>query len=117
MAKARNLDAPVKKVRKINPLGYRVLISLMDENDMTDGGLYLPEGAKQNMNESLLARVIEVASATDQDTDEEHNISGIPLGATVLIAKNTGTRVPWDDRLRIVASKDILAIVEEVSLI
>ncbi len=117
MAKVHKLDVPVKKVRKINPLGYRVLILLLDENDMTEGGLYLPEGAKQAMNESLLARVIEVASAMDQDSDEEHNISGIPLGATVLIARNTGTKVPWDDRLRIVASKDILAIVEEVDLI
>ncbi|NMC62536.1 MAG: co-chaperone GroES [SAR324 cluster bacterium] len=101
----------------MNPLGFRVVISILNENDMTEGGLYLPEGAKQNMNESLLARVIEVASATDQDSDEEHNISGIPLGATVLIAKNSGIKVPWDEKLRIVNSKDILALVEEVSVI
>ena len=111
------LNSASKKIRKINPLGYRVLISIMDENDVTDGGLYLPEGAKQNLNESLLARVIEVASATDHDTDEETNISGIPMGATVLIAKSAGIKVPWDDRLRIVNSKDILAMVEEVNLL
>lgn len=107
---------PAKKIRKINPLGYRVLISILDEHDMTEGGLYLPQGAKQNLSESLVARVIEVASAMDQDSDEEHNISGIPLGATVLIMKDAGVRVPWDDRLRIVNSKDILALVEEVSV-
>ena len=93
-----------------------MLVSLCDEQDMTDGGLYLPEGAKQNMDESSLAIVVEVASAHDTDTDEEANVSGIPLGATVLIAKNSGVRVPWDDKLRIVNTKDILGIVDEVSV-
>ena len=94
-----------------------MLVSISEQNDRTDGGLYLPEGARQAMSESLLARVIEVASAVDPDADEEHNISGIPLGATVLIEKTTGVRVPWDDQLRIVNSKDILALVEEVALL
>ena len=94
----------------------RVLVSLCNEQDMTDGGLYLPEGSKQNMNESVLAVVVEVASAHDTDTDEEANISGVPLGATVLISKDAGVRVPWDDKLRIVNTKDILGVVDEVSV-
>ena len=104
-------------VRKVNPLGYRVLIRLLKESDVTETGLYLPEGAKQNMQESLLGEVIEVASAVDIETDEEANVSGVPLGATVLIPKTTGVRVPWDDDLRIIETKDILAIVEEVEIV
>ena len=111
------MNSAARKIRKISPLGFRVVVSILNESDMTEGGLYLPEGSRQNMSESLLASVIEVASATDEDTDEEHNISGIPLGATVLIEKTAGVRVPWDERLRIVNSKDILALVEEVSLL
>ena len=105
------------RIRKVNPIGMRVLVSLCEEQDVTDGGLYLPEGSRQNMNESVLAVVIEVASAHDTDTDEEANISGIPLGATVLIAKDAGIRVPWDDKLRIVNTKDILGTVDEVSIV
>lgn len=100
------------RVRKISPLGLRVVLKIRSEQDVTEGGLYLPEGAKNSMAESLLAEVVEVATATDSDT--ETNISGIPLGAVVLIGKHVGVKVPWDDRLRIVDTKDILAIVDEV---
>lgn len=104
-----------KRIRKINPLGMRVVVELR-KDDRTEGGLYLPEGAKQNSQESWLCQVIEVASAVDQDSDEETNVSGIPLGAMVLIPKNAGVRVPWDDLLRIVETKEVLAIVHEITL-
>ncbi|MCB9030715.1 MAG: co-chaperone GroES [Deltaproteobacteria bacterium] len=100
----------------MNPLGYRVVVKICKDNNLSEGGLYLPEGAKQGMSESLLAEVLEVASATDEDTDEEANVSGVPLGALVLIEKTVGVKIPWDDELRIVDTDDVLAIVSEVSL-
>lgn len=106
-----------KRIRKINPLGYRVLVRVKKSDDVTDAGLYLPEGAKQTMQDSVLAEVIEVASAVDDETHEEANVSGIPLGATVLIPKEIGIKVPWDEMLRIIDTKNILALVEEVRLI
>ena len=69
------------------------------------------------MQDSLLAEVIEVASALDKDNDREQNISGVPLQSIVLIPKSTGVRVPWDDNLRIVDTKDILAIIDEIDLV
>lgn len=105
---------PVSRhLRSISPLGMRVVIRLRVDSNMTDGGLYLPEGAKQNLQESLLGEVIEVASAIDNESDEETNISGVPLGALVLIPKKAGITVPWDDNLRIVDTKEVLAIVNE----
>lgn len=103
-------------IKRINPLGYRVVVKICKDNNLSEGGLYLPEGAKQGMSESLLAEVLEVASATDEDTDEEANVSGVPLGALVLIEKTVGVKIPWDDDLRIVDTDDVLAIVSEVSL-
>ncbi len=105
-----------KNMRKISPLGLRVLVRLRKDNNVTDSGLYLPEGAKQNMQESLLAEVVEVASAIDEDTHEEANVSGIPLGALVLLPKEAGTKIPWDEELRLVDTKHILAIVHEISV-
>ena len=105
-----------KKIRHINPLGMRVVVRIRRDSNMTETGLYLPEGAKQNMQESLLAEVIEVASAMDEDTNEEANISGVPLGAIVLVPKDAGVRVPWDEDLRIIDTKNILALVTEVGL-
>jgi co-chaperonin GroES (HSP10) len=112
---AKKTDA--KRIRKVNPLGMRVLVEIRKEANVTDAGLYLPEGAKQALHESLLAEVIEVASAMDQDTEEETNVSGIPQGSMVLIPKSAGVKVPWDENLRIVETKDILAIVNEISIV
>lgn len=106
-----------RSLRKIFPLGMRVLVRLIKDKDTSDGGLYLPEGAKQLSAESLLAEVIEVASAVDENSEEETNVSGIPLGALVLIPKDAGLRVPWDDNLRIVETKNILATVNEISIL
>lgn len=103
-------------LRKIHPLGIRVLVRIERDTNVTASGLYLPEGAKAAMSQSVLASVIEVASATDDLSYEETNISGIPLGAKVLIPKDAGISVPWDNDLRIVASKDVLAIVDEVGI-
>jgi len=112
----RTIRPETRKIRKLNPFGMRVVVQLRKDSNQTDTGLYLPEGAKQAMSESIVAEVIEVASATDDHTDEETNVSGIPLGATVLIMKEAGVRVPWDDSLRIVETKDVLAVVNEISL-
>ncbi len=103
-------------VRKVLPLGMRVLVRIIPDSNRTEAGLYLPEGSKQATQESLTAEVIEVASAMDDESDEETNISGIPEGALILIPANVGTRVPWEDDLRIVETKDVLAIVHEVGL-
>lgn len=105
-----------RRVRRVNPLGMRVVVRIRDDNDVTEGGLYLPEGAKQSMHESFLCEVVEVASAHESESDEDTNVSGIPMGATVLVPKHAGTKIPWDERLRIVETKEILAIVEEIAL-
>ena len=105
-----------RKVKSVNPLGMRVLVRLKKEENQTDAGLFLPEGAKEEHAESVLAEVIEVASAIDEETEEEANISGIPFGATILIGKLSGVQVPWDDQLRLVETADVLAVVEEHEL-
>ncbi|RMG45162.1 MAG: co-chaperone GroES [Candidatus Dadabacteria bacterium] len=101
----------------MSPLGMRVLVKIIPQSNVSEGGLYLPEGAKDNMAESLLCEVIEVASAVDDETEEETNISGIPQGAHVLIPRKAGTRIPWDHNLRIVESREILAIVDQIDLV
>jgi sRNA-binding protein len=72
-----------------------------------------------NRNESSRPERFEVASAievADSGEEEEVNVSGIPSGALVLLPKKAGVRVPWDDELRIVDTKEVLAIVSEVDI-
>ncbi|HET6612316.1 MAG TPA: co-chaperone GroES, partial [Kofleriaceae bacterium] len=81
----------------------------------SEGGLYLPAGAKEEHDEALYGRVVEVARDKPSTDDISENVSGVPLGANVLFKKTAGVRVPWDERLRVLDVKDILATVEELS--
>jgi len=105
-----------KIMRRINPIGMRVVVRMRKESNKSDAGLYLPEGAKDSIQESVIADVVEVASAMDEETSEEANISGIPLGSVVVLGKNAGVKIPWDDELRIVDVKEVLAIIFEVEV-
>lgn len=106
-----------KVVRHIQPLGMRVLVRVLREDDQAESGLYLPQGAKEKMQEALYAEVLDVARAEVTDAREDGlgiNVSGIPNGARVLFAKSAGIRVPWDEELRLLDTKEILATVEEI---
>ena len=105
-------------IRHIQPLGLRVLVKVLHEEDVADSGLYLPQGAKERLQESLYGEVVDVARAEVRNPSEEGlgvNVSGVPLGARVLFAKAAGVKVPWDDDLRILETKEVLATVDEIS--
>lgn len=124
---------PPKLTRHVQPLGPRVLVRILKDPDRLESGLFLPEGAKENTRQALLGEVVEVARTMpkvgfdfeegeqDDDGDDEdsanfgENVSGIPLGAKVLFGKHRGLTVPWDESLRIVDVRHLLAIVDEIS--
>jgi|SRR5690349_19279160 co-chaperonin GroES (HSP10) len=124
---------PPKLTRHVQPLGPRVLVRILKDPDRLESGLFLPEGAKENTRQALLGEVVEVARTMpkvgyDYDEDDEpddegeednanfgENVSGIPLGAKVLFGKHRGLSVPWDESLRVVDVRYLLAIVDEIS--
>ena len=106
---------PPRSHRLIMPLGMRVLVSVQKDEDRTDAGLYLPAGAKEATFEALFGQVIEVARDRPTTDTVAENVSGVPCGAKVLFRKEAGVKVPWDDRLRLLDVKDVLATVEELA--
>lgn len=120
---------PPKVTRHVQPLGMRVLVRIIKDPDRLESGLFLPEGAKENTRDALLGEVVEVARTMpkvkfevdeEEDDDEEdpgdlgRNVSGVPLGAKVLFGKHRGLTVPWDESLRVVDVRHLLAIVDEI---
>ena len=104
-------------VRHIMPLGPRVLVKVIALDDRADSGLYLPQGAKERAQESLYGEVVEVARAETSDPEHEGfgvNVAGVPHGAKVIFAKTAGVKVPWDDELRLLETKEVLATVGEI---
>ena len=62
--------------------------------------------------------VVEVARAATNNPKEEGfgtNVAGVPHGAKILFEKSAGIRVPWDDDLRVLETKEVLATVQEIS--
>jgi len=98
----------------------RVLVRVLKSDDKTSSGLYLPPGAKEKHDEALYGEVIEVARARGKESDEDidlgTNISGVPCGVRILFSKEAGVRVPWDESLRLLDTKEVLATVEEIPI-
>lgn len=124
---ADDLPSPPKRVsRHVQPLGPRVLVRVIKSPDRSESGLFLPAGAKDSHSEALLGEVVEVARTmpkaaylVDDDEDDDdaradlgENVSGIPVGAQVLFPKDQGITVPWDDSLRLLPVRHVLAIVD-----
>jgi co-chaperonin GroES (HSP10) len=128
----QDADPPPRRVsRHVQPLGPRVLVRIMKSRNRLESGLYLPEGAKDAHVEALLGEVVEVArtqprtqaqlGSLDDDVDDDDdepdlgaNVSGIPLAAKILFGKDKGIAIPWDESLRLVEVRHVLAIVEEI---
>jgi co-chaperonin GroES (HSP10) len=125
-------EPPRRVTRHIQPLGPRVLVRVIKSPDRSEAGLFLPQGVKDDSAMALLGEVVEVARTMpkgegldegsglhdDEDDDDSDragfgtNVSGVPLGANVLFEKDRGVVVPWDDTLRIIEVRYILAIVD-----
>jgi co-chaperonin GroES (HSP10) len=104
-------------VRHIMPLGPRVLVRVLAEDDRAESGLYLPQGAKEKSQQALFGEVIEVARAEAIDPKVEGfgvNVAGVPNGAKVLFQKTAGVKVPWAEDLRLLETKEVLATVDEI---
>lgn len=130
-------EPPRRVSRHIQPLGPRVLVRVVKSPDRSEAGLFLPQGVKDDNAMALLGEVVEVArtmpkvdeleplsqpslrDGDDDDDDDRHdlgkNVSGVPLGANVLFEKDRGVIVPWDETLRIIEVRYILAIVDIIS--
>ena len=55
-------------------------------------------------------------SADDITRFKTRNAQGqmVPLGALVLVPKKAGLRIPWDDQLRLIDVREVLATVDEI---
>ena len=111
------MTEPRRTSRSVHPLGPRVLVELIPDDNLHESGLYLPEGAKEKNSQAHYGTVIEVARAdTEEHKLEGDNVSGVPLNSKVLFPKSEGITIPWNDQLRLVEVKAILATVDEIAL-
>ena len=94
---------------KLKPLGGRVIVEPIEQEEMTAGGIILPETAKEKPQEGRIL----AAGPGDRDEDGERIPMEVSVGDKVLYAKYAGTEVKVDGKkLLILKETDILAVVE-----
>ena len=94
---------------KLKPLGGRVIVEPIEQEEMTAGGIILPETAKEKPQEGKIL----AAGPGDRDEDGGRIPMEVQVGDKVLYAKYSGTEVKMDGRkLLILRESDILAVVE-----
>ncbi len=94
---------------KLKPLGGRVIVEPIEQEEMTAGGFILPETAKEKPQEGKIL----AAGPGDRDEDGERIPMEVQVGDKVLYAKYSGTEVKVEGKkLLIMRESDILAVVE-----
>lgn len=86
---------------QVQPLGDRVLVQMVEEQQRTQSGIYIPDTAKDKPQTGLV-----VAVGDGEDVK-------VKTGQRVLFAKFAGTEVKIDNVEHLILSADdILAVVE-----
>jgi chaperonin GroES len=93
----------------LKPLGDRVVVEPVEQEEMTASGLVLPETAKEKPQKG----VVMAAGPGARDEDGKRIGLDVSVGETVLFAKYAGTEFKVDGKkLLILKESDLLAIVD-----
>ncbi len=94
---------------KFKPLGARVVVEPVEQEDKTASGIVLPETAKEKPQKGIVLSV----GPGDRNEKGERIPMDIKVGDTILFAKYGGTEIKVDSKkLLILRESDVLAIVE-----
>jgi len=92
---------------KITPIGDRVLVKRIEEQEQIKGGIVIPDSAKEKPQE---AEVVALGSGKRNDKGEMISFE-VKLGDRVLISKYGGTEVTYEgDKYVLLREDDLLAI-------
>ena len=95
---------------KIIPLNDRVLVKRTEEVQMTKGGIYIPDTAKEKPIEG---KVVAVGSGKVSDTGERVALT-VKAGDRILFGKYAGTEIKVEGEEHLMMREDdILAILED----
>ena len=93
---------------KITPLGDRVLVKQVEEDEQVKGGIIIPDSAKEKPQE---AEVVALGTGKKDDSGKDIPFL-VKKGDKILISKYGGTDVKVDDvECKILREEDILGIV------
>ncbi len=94
---------------KLKPLGSRLVVEPIEQEDVTASGIVLPETAKEKPQKGNVLSI----GPGDRDEDGKRIPMDVKVGDVVLFAKYSGTEIKVEQKkLLILKESDVLAIVE-----
>jgi len=94
----------------LKPLGDRVVVKPLEEEEVTPSGIVLPETAKEKPQKG---EVLAVGPGA-RDDDGKRIEMDVSVGNKILFAKYGGTEIKIDtEKLLILRESDVLAILDE----
>jgi len=94
---------------KLRPLGDRVVVKILESEEKTKGGIFLPDTAKEKPQQ---AKIVAVGPGKTLEDGKKSPID-LKEGDLVLFAKYAGTEVKVEgEEYLVISEKDILAVVE-----
>jgi chaperonin GroES len=96
---------------KLKPLGDRLVVEPIEQEDTTSGGILLPETAKEKPVEG---RVLAAGPGKLDDSGKRVKME-VKVGDRVLYAKYSGTEIKVEENKKVLILKesDVLALVED----
>lgn len=95
---------------KVKPLGDRILVETILENEQTSGGIFLPTSARETANKG---KVICVGDGITLDNGEVKPLT-IKENDIVIFNKNSGTSIKENSKeYRIVSIRDVIGTLIE----
>lgn len=94
----------------LKPLGDRVVLEILDDNEQTSGGIFIPDTAREKPQRGVILAVGPGRFREDGKREEMQ----VKVGDKVLFAKYSGTdvKLPAGKEVKILSEKDILGIIE-----
>jgi chaperonin GroES len=100
----------VRMSLKLKPLSDRLVVKPLEQEEVTPGGIVLPETAKEKPQKGEIVAVGPGA----RDEDGKRIAMDVSVGDKVLFAKYAGTEIKVEgDKLLILRESDILAVIDE----
>ena len=94
----------------LKPLGSRVVIEPLEQEEVTAGGIVLPETAKEKPQKGKVLAV----GPGERDEDGKRIPMDVEEGDTVLFAKYAGTEIKVESKkVLILRESDIMAVIEK----
>lgn len=93
----------------LKPLGNHLVVEPLEQEDVTSGGIFLPETAKEKPQKGTVL----AAGPGERDDEGKRIPMDVKVDDVILYAKYSGTEIKLDNRkLLILRETDVLAIVE-----